>query len=180
MPLDKLMPDATAIAWDATGQLGVLTFDMEGEKFAVEAIAVREILDIMPETAVPGASALVGSVINFRGRIIPLADLRLVFGMGAMSATVDSRIVVIEIELDGEPTLLGLKADKVHEVTTLAEADSEDPPAVGMRWRRQHVRSLVRCEQGIVVLPDLQAIFTGDAREAEPASATIHPIHSIH
>lgn len=177
MPPDKLMLEPTPISWDADGNLGVLTFDLEGEVFAVEAVSVREILDLIPETAVPGASALVGSVINFRGKIIPLADLRLAFGMGAACATVDSRIIVIEIDLNGEPTLLGLKADKVHEVTALSQADSEDPPAVGMRWKRQHVCSLIRREQGVVVLPDLQAIFTGDPREAEPAPATIHSIH---
>ncbi|WP_425288427.1 chemotaxis protein CheW [Sphingomonas gellani] len=157
--------------------MGVLTFDLDGEVFAVEAISVREILDIIPQTAVPGASALVGSVVNFRGRVIPLADLRVAFGMGPAPVTGDSRIVVIEIDLDDQPTLLGLRADKVHEVTALAKCDSEEPPTVGMRWRRDHVRSLVRRDQGLIVVPDLQAIFASATAEPQPATASIHSIH---
>jgi purine-binding chemotaxis protein CheW len=145
--------------WDATGGLEVLTFDLGSETFALEAVLVREILDLLPETAVPGALALVGSVVNFRGKIIPIADLRLAFGMPAAEATVDSRIVVIEMDAHGEPIQLGIRTDKVHEVATLREADAEAPPAVGMRWRRDYVRELVRREEGVIVLPDLAAIF---------------------
>ena len=88
------MHEPTPILWDASGQLAVLTFDLDRETFAIEAVLVREILDLLPETAVPGASPLVGSVVNFRGRIIPIADLRLAFGMPRAEATVDSRIIV--------------------------------------------------------------------------------------
>jgi purine-binding chemotaxis protein CheW len=160
--------------WDATGGLEVLTFDLGSETFALEAVLVREILDLLPETAVPGALALVGSVVNFRGKIIPIADLRLAFGMPAAEATVDSRIVVIEMDAHGEPIQLGIRTDKVHEVATLREADAEEPPAVGMRWRREYVRELVRREVGVIVLPDLAAIFNvltgGDDKAAGPAS----------
>jgi purine-binding chemotaxis protein CheW len=88
--------------------------------------------------------------------------------------TLDSRIVVIEIALEGEPIQIGIRTDKVHEVATLDRAASEDPPAVGMRWRRAFVRTLVRRPGGIVVLPDLPAIFAthlgiGDALAAEAA-----------
>jgi purine-binding chemotaxis protein CheW len=160
--------------WDATGGLEVLTFDLGSETFALEAVLVREILDLLPETAVPGAVPLVGSVVNFRGKIIPIADLRLAFGMPAAEATVDSRIVVIEMDAHGEPIQLGIRTDKVHEVATLREADAEEPPAVGMRWRREYVRELVRREVGVIVLPDLAAIFNvltgGDDTTAGPAS----------
>ena len=61
-------------AWTDDGELEVLTFGLGGETFALEAVLVREILDLMPETQVPGADRLAASVINFRGRIIPLAD----------------------------------------------------------------------------------------------------------
>jgi len=162
--------------WDATGGLEVLTFDLGSETFALEAVLVREILDLLPETAVPGAVPLVGSVVNFRGKIIPIADLRLAFGMPAAEATVDSRIVVIEMDAHGEPIQLGIRTDKVHEVATLREANSEAPPAVGMRWRRDYVRELVRREEGVIVLPDLAAIFnplTG-GEDAAAARASVH------
>lgn len=160
-PVDAMQEalTTTATPWDEAGNLEVLTFDLGEETFAVEAMMVREILDLLPETAVPGAAALVRSVVNFRGKIIPIADLRLAFAMPAAEATLDSRIVVIEIALDDEPTQIGIRTDKVHEVTTLAQRDAEAPPAVGMRWRRDFVRELVRRPGGVVVLPDLPAIF---------------------
>lgn len=160
------MQNAALIPWDDSGQLEVLTFDLEEDTFAVEAALVQEIIDLSPETKVPGARPLVGSVINFRGRVIPLADFRLAFGMQPGEATLDSRIVVIELDLDGEPTLIGIKTDKVHEVASLARHTSEDPPAVGMRWRRNFIRSLVRRDQGVVVLPDVHAIFSTMGDEA--------------
>jgi len=148
-----------AVPWDAAGHLEVLTFDLGEETFAVEAVLVREILDLLPETRVPGAAPLVRSVVNFRGKIIPIADLRQAFAMEPAEATLDSRIVVIEIALAGEPLQIGIRTDKVHEVATLDQAASEEPPVVGMRWRRRFVRTLVRRTTGVVVLPDLHAIF---------------------
>jgi len=167
----------TPTPWDAHGQLEVLTFDLQGETFALEAFLVREIVDLLPETQVPGALPLVGSVVNFRGRIIPVADLRLAFGMAAAEATVESRIVVIELERDGESIQLGIRTDRVHEVTTLHRNASEQPPMVGMRWRRDYLRELVRRGDGVVLLPDLPAIFRSlDAspRPAEPHLTLVH------
>ena len=168
---------ATPTPWDEQDQLEVLTFDLQGETFALEAFMVREIVDLLPETAVPGALPLVGNVVNFRGRIIPVADLRLAFGMAAAEATVESRIVVIEVALDGESIQLGIRTDRVHEVTTLSRNASEPPPMVGMRWRRDYLRELVRRGEGVVLLPDLPAIFRSldaPARPAEPHLTLIH------
>ena len=165
---------STAIPWTADGQLEVLVFELGGQSFALEAVLVREILDMMPETVVPGAPPLVAHVLNFRGRIIPLADLRLAFGMPVVEATVDSRIVVIELDLNGEATLIGLRTDKVHEVATFHARTSEDAPVVGLRWRRELVRALVRHEgDDIVVLPDLEAIFLNLAH-GDAAARSIH------
>ncbi len=160
------------VPWNSDDQLEVLVFDLGGQSFALEAVLVREILDMMPETRVPGAPALVGNVINFRGRIIPLADLHPAFGMDVSTSTKDSRIVVIEIELDGVPTIIGLRTDKVHEVATFAATSSETAPVVGLRWRREHVRALVRHgDDDIVVLPDLAAIFQSITRDNAVASS---------
>lgn len=139
--------------------LQVLTFDLHGETFALEAGLVREVLDLLPETAVPGADPFVDAVINFRGRVIPLADLRLAFGLERGEPTIDSRIVVIEYDLDGDPTLIGLRADKVHEVTSLEIADIEEAPRVGMRWRADFISTLARRDGDLIVVPDLGQIF---------------------
>ena len=148
--------------------LQVLTFDLHGETFALEAGHVREVLDLLPETPVPGAAPFVGAVINFRGRVIPLADLRLAFDMGRGEATIDSRIVVIEYEIDGTPTLVGLRADKVHEVTSIEMADTEEVPRVGLRWRADFIQRLARRDGDLIVVPDLDQIFAtrGGARGA--------------
>jgi purine-binding chemotaxis protein CheW len=146
--------------------LEVLTFGMGGETFALDAVIVREIMDVVPRTAVPGADPMVGHVVNFRGRVIPLADLRPAFGMATAAATPDSRIVVIELTLGEQALLVGLATDSVDEVATLDPAACEEPPAIGMRWPREHVRCLVRRADGIVVLPDLHTLFQSLADRA--------------
>jgi purine-binding chemotaxis protein CheW len=154
------------------GQIQVLTFDLDGETFALEAGLVREILDLPPETHVPGAAPFVDAVMNFRGKVIPVADLRLAFGLGRGAATPDSRIVVIEQEIDGDPTLVGLRADRVHEVTTLPLAATEPAPAIGMRWRQDYVRLVGRRAGEPVIIPDLSCVFA-ERGAPRPASAVL-------
>ena len=98
--------------------------------------------------------------------MIPLVDLRLAFDMAPSATGIDSRIVVIEHPLDGEPALIGLRADKVHEVTDIAADDTEDAPRVGLRWRTDFIRRLVRRDGDVIVLPDLDQIFTSRGRTA--------------
>ena len=181
MPQDNAMQKSSMTQWDENGHLEVLTFDIGEERLAIEAANIREILDLLPETRVPGAPEIVSSVVNFRGKIIPIADLRVVFGVapqtadtsGANSERVarvdavgDHRIVVIEAELDDELIQIGLRADKVHEVATLDQRDSSEPPVLGMRWKREFVRELVRQPDSVIVLPDLQEIFRSMASAA--------------
>ncbi|MBD1544712.1 chemotaxis protein CheW [Roseibium aggregatum] len=157
--------------WKHADEIEVLTFDMGRETFALEAVIVQEILDLLPETPVPGARPFVASVINFRGKVIPLADLRLAFGMPAAEATIDSRIVVIELLLDGEPTLVGLRADKVNETTTLTKEASEPPPSLGMRWRPDYIDCVVKRGSDFIIIPNLKALFSGADSRAPAAEA---------
>lgn len=158
------MTAMSTIPWTADAGLEVLSFGLGGETFAIEAVRVEEILDLLPETEVPGAGPLIGHVINFRGRVIPLADLRPAFGMAVAAPTRDSRIVVVSVTIDDIAEPIGLRADKVEEVTTLFAADCEPPPAIGMRWPRGHVRALARRGDDIVVLPEIDAILSGHRR----------------
>jgi purine-binding chemotaxis protein CheW len=153
------MTSPADIAANDDGQIQVLTFDVRGETFALEAGLVREILDLPAETHVPGAAPFVDAVMNFRGKVIPLADLRLAFGLGRAEATADSRIVVIELTIDGDPTLVGLRADRVHEVATLPLSATEPPPAIGMRWRQDYVRLVAQRGGEPVIIPDLDCVF---------------------
>ncbi len=158
--MNDISPSApSASNWDEFGQLEVLTFEIGDERLAIEAVTIREILDLLPETRVPGAPALVASVVNFRGAIIPIADLRMAFGMPLEAQTLDSRIVVIETEIDGELIQIGLRTDKVYEVTTLERRDAAPAPSLGMRWKPDYVRELVRQSERVIVIPELSAIF---------------------
>ena len=158
--------------WSGEEELSVLTFNLNGETFAIEAIVVQEILDLLPETVVPGSMPFVGSVINFRGKVIPLADIRLAFGMIATETTIDSRIIVIELDIENEPTLIGIRTDKVNEVTTLATVASEPPPSVGMRWRADYINCLVKRGGEFIIVPNLQAIFSSQRDRTSSSNAS--------
>jgi purine-binding chemotaxis protein CheW len=160
--------------------LQVLTFDLGHETFALEAILVREVLDRSPETQVPGAAAFVDAVINFRGRIIPLADLRVAFGLPTAGSSPDSRIIVIEFALASEATLIGLRADKVFEVTTIPLTATETAPRLGTRWRPDFIRCLAKREDEIIVLPDLHKIFATCAQAGASALPAPEPSFQPH
>lgn len=144
---------------ERTGSMKALTLRMQDEMFAIEAGSVREILDLVPITEVPNAPAFVTGLINVRGRVVPLADLRVMFDMDRPPPDQDTRIVVIEIEIDGEPTVTGILADKVYDVTDIEAAAIQDAPKVGMRWRPEFVKGIGRRNGNFVVIPDLRRIF---------------------
>lgn len=142
-----------------TGSMKALTLRLQDELFAVEAENVREILDLVPITEVPNASPFVSGLINVRGRVVPLADLRVMFGMDRPEPDQDTRIVVMEVTIDGEPTVAGILADKVHDVTDIEAASIEDAPKVGMRWRPEFVKGIGKRNGGFIIIPNLGKIF---------------------
>ncbi len=151
-----------------SGAMRALTLRLQDEVFAIEAGSVREILDLVPITEVPNAPAFVGGLINVRGRVVPLADLRVMFDMDRPPPDKDTRIVVIEIEIGGEPTVVGILADKVHDVTDIEAAAIQDAPRVGMRWRPEFVRSIGRRNGTFVVIPNLERIFETQGGRSAP------------
>jgi purine-binding chemotaxis protein CheW len=152
------MNDDTEIAWE-DGSIKVLTFDLSGETFALEANLVCEILDLLPETTVPGSAPIASSVINFRGSVIPVADLHLAFDLAPKGITLDNRFIVIEMACGGEKCLVGLKADKVYEVTTLKRNTTEGAPRIGTRWRQDFIRCLAKRNGDFIVVPNIFRIF---------------------
>ena len=136
-----------------------LTLRLQDELFAIDAASVREILDLVPITEVPNASPFVSGLINVRGRIVPLADLRVMFGMDRPPPDQDTRIVVIEVDIDGESTVAGILADKVHDVTDIEAASIQEAPRVGMRWRPEFVRAIGKRNGGFIIIPDMGRIF---------------------
>ena len=137
----------------------VVMIGLGEEKFALDAGLVREIIDPVPVTKVAGARAFVPSVINVRGNVIPLADLRIRFGMPQLDDSADTRIVVIELQLDGEPVLVGVTADKVYEVTEISHADVQQTPRVGMHWKPEFIRFIAKWREEFVIVPNMERIL---------------------
>ena len=137
----------------------VLMLGLAGEMFALDARQVREILDPIPVTRVPGAQPYVASVLNVRGKVIPLADLRVRFGMPPASITPDSRFIVLEIELAGEPTTIGIVADKVYEVTDLDTSTLQKAPPIGMRWRPEFIAAIAKWKDEFIIVPNMKQIL---------------------
>jgi purine-binding chemotaxis protein CheW len=152
------------------GPMKALTMRLQDELFAIEAGSVREILDLVPITEVPNAPPFVGGLINVRGRVVPLADLRVMFGMDRPPPDQDTRIVVIEIEIAGEPTVVGVLADKVHDVTDIEATAIQDAPRVGMRWRPEFVRGIGKRNGGFIIIPDLGRIFETQGGRSAPSA----------
>ena len=137
----------------------VLMLGLAGEMFALDARQVREILDPVPVTRVPGAQPYVSNVLNVRGKVIPLADLRVRFGMPPASITSDSRFIVLEIDVAGEPTTIGIVADKVYEVTDLDTTTLQKAPPIGMRWRPEFIAAIAKWKDEFIIVPNMKQIL---------------------
>lgn len=153
---DNVAQDAVA---SSGTRLQALMVGLGNEIFAIEADIVREIIDPVPATRVAGARTFLPALINVRGNVIPLADLRLRFGMPRRTDTTESRIVVVEIEIDGDPVALGLMADKVYEVTEISTAEVQQVPRLGLHWRPEFIRSIIKWNDEFVIVPDLEEIL---------------------
>jgi len=151
--------------WNGDQPLEVLTLDLEGEMFAIEARYVREILDMVPITDVPRGPPFVNGLINVRGKVVPLADLRVRFDMEQKPPTIDTRIIVLDLEIEGEPLIVGIRADKVHEVVQVAAASLQEAPKVGMRWRPEFIRCIGKRGDDFMVVLDIARVFSGATRE---------------
>lgn len=155
-----------------TEPMRALTLRLDDELFAIEAQSVREILDLVPVTAVPNASPFAAGLINVRGRVVPLTDLKVAFGMRSAEPDQDTRIVVIETEIEGEPSVVGILADKVYDVTDIEPAAIEEAPRVGMRWRPDYVRGIGKRRGDFIIIPDIHRIFELEGRRSGSPNAS--------
>jgi purine-binding chemotaxis protein CheW len=153
------MNEGTQSVAQAANSMQVVMIGLGEEKFALDAGLVREIIDPVPVTKVAGARSFVPSVINVRGNVIPLADLRIRFGMPESENSADTRIVVIEIQIDNEPVLVGVTADKVYEVTEISQAHVQQTPRVGMHWKPEYIRFITKWREEFVIVPNMERIL---------------------
>jgi purine-binding chemotaxis protein CheW len=139
-----------------------VTFKLDEEIFALEINQVREVLDYTKTTKVPQTPKFMRGVINLRGSVVPVVDLRMKFGMTETPQTVDTRIVIVEIVVDGETTVLGALADSVSEVIEL-EPDRIGPaPRIGARLRTEFIKGMGRRNDEFIIILDIDQVFSLD------------------
>ncbi|MEI7606342.1 MAG: chemotaxis protein CheW [Rhodospirillaceae bacterium] len=155
------MRDSSAIKAGAPAgeALQVLTLGLGGEIFAIETERVREVLDLIPITRIPNSRPFIKGLVNVRGKVITVTDLRVKFGMPPAPHTADTRIVVTEIQVAGETTLVGALADRVYEATELPAASMEDVPKIGMRWRTEFIRAIGKRGDDFIIIADIDQVF---------------------
>src|SRR5688500_8262440 len=136
----------------ATETSQYITFKLGDEIFAINVVQVREVLELSLITKVPSAPEYMRGVINVRGKATPVVDLRLKFGLPRTNDTVNSRIVVMELELDGETTVVGGIADSVHEVIELEPGQINPPPRIAMRWQTELVQGMGRLGDEFIII----------------------------
>jgi purine-binding chemotaxis protein CheW len=134
-----------------------LTFALAKEEYGLEILKVREIMGMMDITAVPNTPAYVKGVINLRGKVIPVIDLRLKFGLEEREMTNETCIIVVEVD----SALMGLIVDKVLEVSDIDGSDIEDPPAFGINIDTDFILGMGKAKSRVIILLNINKVLTG-------------------
>jgi len=141
-----------------TGQY--LTFILDEEVFALDIATVREVLDFTKITKVPQTPDFMMGVINLRGSVMPVVDMRLKFGLSKTELTVNTCIIIVEIELDGEITLLGALVDSVQEVIELDPEHIEPPPRIGTRLNTKFIKGMGKQDDRFLIIVEIDKVFS--------------------
>ncbi|MGD9158376.1 MAG: chemotaxis protein CheW [Desulfobacteraceae bacterium] len=139
-----------------------LTFRLGEEIFAIDVSKVREVLDLSPITKIPQAAEFMRGVINVRGSVVPVVDMRMKSGMPPMEQTMDSRIVVMEISMDEKTIILGALADSVYDVREISLAQIDPAPQIGSFSEREIIKGIGKLEDEFVIILDIDLIFSSE------------------
>lgn len=139
-----------------------LTFKLSDEMFGVDVAQVREILDYIKVTKVPQTPEFMCGVINLRGNVVPVVDMRLKFGMEKTEKTVNTCIVVVEVNLDGETTILGALVDSVQEVFELDPDEIEPAPKIGTKLKTDFIKGMGKRDDLFIIILDIDKIFSSE------------------
>lgn len=137
-----------------------LTFNLADEVFAVDVGRVREILEISSITKVPQTPDFMRGVINLRGSVVPVIDMRLKFGMAETERTVNTCIIVVEVEMEGETIVLGSLADSVQEVIEMEPDQIEAAPHIGTHLNTNFIRGMGKHDNRFVMILDIDRVFS--------------------
>jgi purine-binding chemotaxis protein CheW len=141
-----------------------LTFTLGHESYGIDVLKVREIIRQTNITAVPQMPAHVRGVINLRGKIIPVIDLRLKFGFAEAASTDQTCIIVVQVKLpDGKASQMGLVVDGVEEVANIAGADIEETPDFGGQICTDYILGMAKVKNAVKALLDIDGVVGADA-----------------
>ena len=139
-----------------------LTYKLGAEVFALDISKVREVLDFTTVTKVPRTPDFMRGVINLRGSVVPVVDLRLKFGMSATEKTVNTCVIIVEVTVDGETTILGALADSVQEVIDLGQGQIEPAPRIGTKLNTDFIKGMGKQDERFIIILDIDKVFSVD------------------
>jgi len=139
-----------------------LTFKLGDEIYALDIGKVREVLDFTSATKVPRTPDFMRGVINLRGSVVPVVDLRLKFGMSLTEKTVNTCVIITEVTVDSDTTVLGALADSVQEVIDLAPTDISPAPKIGTRLRTEFIKGMGKRDDRFIIILDIDKVFSSD------------------
>ncbi|MGQ9655299.1 MAG: chemotaxis protein CheW, partial [Thermodesulfobacteriota bacterium] len=139
-----------------------LTFSLDGEEYGIGILKVREIIGMMPITPVPLSPDFVKGVINLRGKVIPIVDLRRKFGMAEADYTERTCIIVVEIRGASSRVPMGIVVDSVSEVINIKGSDIEETPSFGGNLKTEYILGIGKMDGGIKILLDIDRVLTAE------------------
>lgn len=139
-----------------------LTFRLGEEVFALGVSNVREILEFTTVTRVPKTPEFMRGVINLRGSVVPVLDMRLKFGLTRVEKTVDTCIIVVEVSFEGENTIIGALVDSVQEVFDLEPDQIEPAPKIGTQLRTEFIKGMGKRDDHFIILLDIDKVFSSE------------------
>ena len=137
-----------------------LTFLMANEKYGLEILKVREIIGMMDVTSVPTTPAFIRGVINLRGKVIPVVDLRLKFGIEAKEDTQRTCIIVVQITHPGQEMIMGIIVDEVWDVLDIDRNQIEPPPSFGANIRTDFILGMGKVDQKVLTMLDIDRVLS--------------------
>ena len=155
--LTKVMDQAVKASAQKEGKY--LTFTLAGEEYGISILKVKEIIGMMPITSVPRTPDFVKGVINLRGKVIPVVDLRLKFGMEKMYYTDRTCIIVVEIQSQTGTVMIGIVVDAVSEVLNIKEELIEETPTFGARMDTDYILGMAKMEGGVKILLNIDHVL---------------------
>jgi len=156
----QIMDQAVKAMADREGKY--LTFTLADEEYGISILKIREIIGMMPITSVPQTPEFVKGVINLRGKVIPVTDLRLKFEMSSEDYTDRTCIIVVEIRSKAGTIIIGVVVDSVSEVLNIKGDDIEDTPIFGTRLDTQYILGMAKTEGGVKILLDIDLVLSAE------------------